>query len=63
MYVWLWVMAAGNALGAEGMVALSPALGKLVALTSLDLSCTWLHMRRVGGKGPEYCLSWTVVTL
>ena len=56
-------MAAGNALGAEGMVALSPALGKLVALTSLDLSCTWLHMRRVGGKGPEYCLSWTVVTL
>ena len=45
MYVWLCMMVAGNTLGDEGMVALAPALSKLVALTSLDLSGTWLAMR------------------
>ena len=49
----LRMMVADNKLGDEGMVALAPALGKLVALVSLDLSCTWLHMRRVGGRGSE----------
>ena len=29
-----------NGLGAEGMAALAPALGKLVSLTSLDLRST-----------------------
>ena len=29
-----------NRLGAEGIAALAPALGNLVSLTSLDLSCT-----------------------
>ena len=49
VYVWLWTVAADTELVAEGMVALTPALGKLVALTSLDLSSTWLGMRRMGG--------------
>ena len=31
---------AGNELGAEGMAALAPALGKLVSLTWLDLRST-----------------------
>ena len=31
---------AGTRLGAEGMAALAPALGKLVSLTSLDLGGT-----------------------
>ena len=31
---------AGNWVGAEGMAALAPALGKLVSLTSLDLEST-----------------------
>ena len=30
----------GNMLGEEAIAALSPALCKLVSLTSLDLSCT-----------------------
>ena len=47
------MVVAGNDLDGEGMVALAPALGKLVALASLDLSCTSLHMRRVGGRGSE----------
>jgi len=43
--VWLCAMGADNKLGAEGMVALAPALSKLVALTSLSLDCTWVAMR------------------
>ena len=43
--MWLCGMVADNELGAEGMVALAPALSKLVALTSLSLACTWLAMR------------------
>ena len=38
-------MVADNELGDEGMVALAPALSKLVALTSLNLYSTWLAMR------------------
>jgi len=34
------MVVAGNELGGDGMVALAPALGKLVALTSLTLSGT-----------------------
>ena len=34
------LVVAGNGLGDVGMVALAPALGKLVALTSLDLGGT-----------------------
>ena len=34
------MVVAGNDLDGEGMVALAPALGKLVALTSLDLMRT-----------------------
>ena len=34
------LVVAGNGLGDVGMVALAPALGKLVALISLDLGCT-----------------------
>ena len=45
MYVWLCMMVAGNTLGDEGMVALAPALSKLVVLTSLSLDSTWLAMR------------------
>ena len=45
MYVWLCVMVAVNKLGAAGMVALAPALSKLVALTSLSLDGAWLAMR------------------
>ena len=52
-------MAADNELGVEGMVALAPALDKLVALTSLDLSCTWLHIRRLEGFR-TYILAQTV---
>ena len=59
VYAWLWVMVAGNDVDAEGMVALAPALGKLVALTSLNLSGSWLHTccvgRLVGGVG---CTQW-----
>ena len=40
MYVRVCGVVAGNGLGDEGMVALAPALGKLVALTSLNLGCT-----------------------
>ena len=40
MYVPVVVVVAGNRLGDEGMVALAPALGKLVALTSLNLRGT-----------------------
>ena len=40
MYVPVFVVVAGNRLGDEGMVALAPALGKLVALTSLNLRGT-----------------------
>ena len=40
MYVRVFVVVAGTKLGGEGMVALAPALGKLVALTSLDVSGT-----------------------
>jgi len=40
MYVRVFVVVTDNRLGGEGMVALAPALGKLVALTSLDLSGT-----------------------
>ena len=53
-----WLVAAGNEFGDEGIVALAPALGKLVALTSLNLSCTWLRMRlqswAVCGGGREW---------
>ena len=69
VYVWLWTVAADTELVAEGMVALTPALGKLVALTSLNLSGTWLGMRRMGGVlsicGAGLCgRRWsTVVTL
>jgi len=45
VYVWLCMMVADNKLGDEGMVALAPALSKLVALTSLSLYSTWLAMR------------------
>ena len=44
-FVLLCMMVADNKLGAEGIVALAPALSKLVALTSLDLGSTWLAMR------------------
>ena len=40
MYVRVCGVVAGNGLGDEGMVALAPALGKLVALTSLNLRGT-----------------------
>ena len=40
MYVRVCGVVAGNGLGDEGMVALAPALGKLVALTSLNLRRT-----------------------
>ena len=40
MCVRVFVVVADNGLGDVGMVALAPALGKLVALTSLDLGCT-----------------------
>ena len=40
MCVRVFVVVADNRLGDVGMVALAPALGKLVALTSLDLGCT-----------------------
>ena len=43
------MMAAADRLCGEGIVALAPALSKLVALTSLDLSGTWLGMRRNRG--------------
>ncbi len=33
---------AGNFFGAEGAAALGPHLGKLVNLTSLNLSCTYM---------------------
>ena len=57
MCVRLFVVVADNGLGDEGMVALAPALGKLAALTSLDLSGTWLGMRRMGGvRGPVVTL-------
>ena len=62
-------MAAENKFGDEGIVALAPALGKLVALTSLNLSGTWLGMQRMGGVlsicGAGLCgRRWsTVVTL
>ena len=36
----VWCVAAGSELGAEGMVTLAPALGKLVSLTSLDVRGT-----------------------
>ena len=49
MCVRVFVVVADNRLGDVGMVELAPALGKLVALTSLDLSSTWLGMRRMGG--------------
>ena len=39
--VWVWVWAPDNGLGAEGAAALADPLGKLVHLTSLDLSSTW----------------------
>ena len=39
------MMVAGNKLGDEGMVALAPALSKLVALTSICLGCAWVAMR------------------
>ena len=58
MYVRVFVVVADNNLGGEGIVALAPALGKLVALTSLNLSCTWLRMRlqswAVCGGGREW---------
>ena len=38
--VYVCVAVADNQLGAEGMAALAPALGNLVSLASLDLSCT-----------------------
>ena len=63
------MMAAENKFGDEGIVALAPALGKLVALTSLNLSGTWLGMQRMGGVlsicGAGLCgRRWsTVVTL
>jgi len=43
--VWLCAMVADNELGDEGIVALAPALSKLVALTSLSLGSTWVAMR------------------
>ena len=43
------MMAAADRLCGEGIVALAPALSKLVALTSLNLSGTWLGMRWMGG--------------
>jgi len=45
MCMWLCMEVADNKLGATGMVALAPALSKLVALTSLDLDCTWVVIR------------------
>ena len=44
-------MTAANKFGDEGIVALAPALGKLVALTSLNLSGEWLGMRLVQRTG------------
>ena len=44
-------MTVANKFGDEGIVALAPALGKLVALTSLNLSGMWLDMRLVSGRG------------
>ena len=38
-------VAAGNELGADGIAALAPALGKLVSLTLLNLSCTYAVIR------------------
>ena len=40
MYVRVFVVVADIGLGGEGIAALAPALGELVALTSLDLSRT-----------------------
>ena len=43
---------ADNELSAQGIVALAPTLGKLVALTSLNLSSTssfmWCECRKMG---------------
>ena len=59
-----WCGFAGTRLGAEGMAALAPALGKLVSLTSLDLRGTLAvipcHMEGVcvgGGVVQWRCVS------
>ena len=65
------MMATDTEFGDEGMMALAPALGKLAAMTSLDLSGTRLHMWWLDRHGwcvcaarltQRACVSWLQTT-